>query len=115
MKKILLLCMLASLVFSCKKDHAPVPLQYITGTLLFSDPASDGAGLYFDTDEGEFLLFKNIFSDYNAQYQHYIDFIGVYSRLSFIDRGETGCTFGMLPCAQQHPLRLVEVVKLEKE
>ncbi|HEY1872724.1 MAG TPA: hypothetical protein VGG71_16810 [Chitinophagaceae bacterium] len=115
MKKILLLCMLAGLVFSCKKDHATVPLQSIIGTLRYSSPISDGIGLYFDTDEGELLLFKNIFSDYNAQYQHYIDFIDVHSRLTFIDRGETGCTFGMLPCAQQHPLRLVEVVKLEKE
>jgi hypothetical protein len=115
MKNLFILCIVIGFVFACKKDHAPVPSQSITGTLRYSSPVSDGIGLYFDTDENEPLLFKNTFSDYNAQYQHYIDFVDVHSRLTFIDRGETGCSLGMLPCPQQHPMRLVEVVKLEKE
>lgn len=115
MKYLIRFCLISTFFFSCKKDSQPIASQAITGTLRYSSPISDGVGLYFETDENESLLFKNEFSDYNTQYLHYIDFVDVHSRLTFIDRGETGCSFGMLPCAQQHPMRLVEVVKLEKE
>lgn len=89
--------------------------QTITGTLHYSDPAVDGAGLYFETDSSEPLLFKNEFSDFYAQYLHYKEWVGVHARLTFVDNGETSCSLGMIPCPQQHPVRLVEVVKLEKE
>jgi len=102
-------------VFSCRKDCSSVSSQSITGTLYYSDPAVDGPGLYFETDAGEPLLFKNEFSDYYTQYLHYKEWVGVHTRLSFIDNGETGCSLGMVPCPQQHPMRLVEVVKLENE
>jgi hypothetical protein len=115
MKACFIFCLLAGFLFSCTKDHKPTPSQSINGTLHYSDPASDGIGLYFVTDENEPLLFKNEFSDFKAQYLHYIDFVDVHSRLKFIDHGETGCSLGMLPCPQQHPMRLVEVVKLEME
>jgi hypothetical protein len=115
MKAYFIFSLLASFLFSCTKDHKPTPSQSITGTLRYSSPISDGMGLYFETDESEPLLLKNEFSDLNAQYQYYIDFVDVHSRLIFIDHGETGCSLGMLPCPQQHPLRMVEVVKLEKD
>ena len=115
MKAYFIFCLLAGFLFSCTKDHKPTPSQTITGTLRYSGPVADGVGLYFETDASEPLLFKNEFSDFNAQYQHYIDFVDVHSRLEFIDHGETGCSLGMLPCPQQHPMRLVEVVNLEKE
>ena len=89
--------------------------QTVTGTLYYFDPAADGPGLYFQTDSVKQLLFKNEFSDYNTQYLHYKEWVGVHVRLTYIDRGETGCTLGMLPCAQQHPTPMVEVVMLEKE
>ena len=89
--------------------------QTVTGTLRYIDPAVDGPGLYYETDASEPLLFKNEFSDYNTQYLHYKEWIGIHSLLTFIDKGETGCSQGMVPCPQQHPTRLVEVVKLENE
>ena len=89
--------------------------QSVTGTLKYIDPAVDGPGLYFETDSSEPLLFKNEFSDYDTQYLHYKEWVGVHARLTFIDNGETGCSLGMVPCPQQHPMRLVEVVKIEKE
>jgi hypothetical protein len=115
MKAYFIFCLLAGFLFSCTKDHKPTTSQSITGTLRYSSPVADGIGLYYVTDENEALLFKNEFSDFNTQYQHYIDFVDVHSRLTFIDHGETGCSLGMLPCPQQHPMRLVQVVKLEKE
>ena len=89
--------------------------QTVTGTLKYIDPAVDGPGLYFETDSLEPLLFKNKFSDYNSQYLHYKEWVGVHTRLTFVDNGETGCSLGIVPCPQQHPMRLVEEVKLEKE
>ena len=115
MKACFVFCLLAGFLFSCTKDHKPTLLQSITGTLRYSGPVTDGIGLYYVTDESEALLFKNEFSDFNAQYQYYIDFVDVHSRLEFIDHGETGCSLGMLPCPQQHPMRLVEVMNLGKE
>jgi hypothetical protein len=115
MKAYFIFCLLSGFLFSCSKDHKPTHSQSITGTLRYSSPVADGIGLYYVTDENEPLLFKNEFSDFNAQYQHYIDFVDAHSRLTFVDHGETGCSLGMLPCPQQHPMRLVEVVKLDKE
>jgi hypothetical protein len=79
------------------------------------DPAVDGPGLYFETDSGEPLLFKNEFSDYHIQYQHYKEWVDVHARLTFVDHREMGCSLGMVPCPLQHPMRLIKVVKLEKE
>jgi hypothetical protein len=87
MKYLIRFCLISTFFFSCKKDSQPIASQAITGTLRYSSPISDGVGLYFETDENESLLFKNEFSDYNTQYLHYIDFVDVHSRLTFIDRG----------------------------
>jgi hypothetical protein len=115
MKILFIVCLTAAFLFSCKKDHAPTPSQSATGTLRYSDPAVDGPGLYFETDESEPLLFKNEFSDFYTQYQYYKEWVDLHSHLTYIDKGETGCSLGMVPCPQQHPMRLVQVVKLEKE
>jgi len=115
MKTLFIVCLTAAILFSCKKDHSLTPSQSTTGTLRYSNPAVDGPGLYFETDESEPLLFKNEFSDLYTQYQHYKEWVDLHSRLTFIDRGENGCSQGMVPCPQQHPIRLIQVVKLEKE
>ncbi|HLA59745.1 MAG TPA: hypothetical protein VK622_13320 [Puia sp.] len=115
MKPSFLFYILLITIFSCKKDSPSVSSQSVTGTLKYIDPAVDGPGLYFETDSSEPLLFKNEFSDYDTQYLHYKEWVGVHARLTFIDNGETGCSLGMVPCPQQHPMRLVEVVKIEKE
>jgi len=115
MKRIFAISFLLITVFSCKKESPAAPSQTITGTLHYSDPAVDGPGLYFETDASEPLLFKNEYPDYNAQYLHYKEWVDIHARLTFVDRGETGCSQGMVPCPQQHPMRLVQVVKLEKE
>lgn len=95
--------------------HTSSVQKSVTGTLRYSDPALDGGGLYYITDSNEFLLFKNEFPDYYSQYQHYLEFVDIRTRLCYIDKGETGCTFGMMPCAQQIPTKMIEVVKLDKE
>ena len=92
----------------------PAGSELTTGTLYYSDPAVDGAGLFYQTDKGENLLFKNEFSDDHTQYLHYKDLVGLHSRLTFSDTGESGCTRGMIPCPQQTPLRIVKELKLEK-
>ena len=89
--------------------------QTVIGTLQYMDPALDGPGLFFQTDSMKPLLFRNEFSDYYTQYLHYKEWVGVHARLTFIDHGETGCYLGMIPCPQQHPIQMIEVVKLEKE
>jgi hypothetical protein len=115
MKVLLVFSLIFITIFSCKKDSPSVSSQSIKGTLKYIDPAVDGPGLYFETDSSEPLLFKNEFSDYNAQYLYYKEWVGIHARLTFVDNGETGCSLGMVPCPQQHPMRLVQVVKLEKE
>jgi hypothetical protein len=115
MKRVFAISLLFFIFFSCKKDSPSVSSQSVKGTLYYSDPAVDGPGLYFATDAGEPLLFKNQFSDYYTQYLHYKEWLGIHARLTFVDNGETGCSLGMVPCPQQHPMRLIEVVKLEKE
>ena len=115
MKVLFAFSILFIFLFSCKKDSPSVSSQTITGTLKYMDPAVDGPGLYFETDSMNLLLFRNDFSDDYAQYLHYKEWVGVHARLTFIDRGESGCISGMIPCSQQHPIPVVEVVKLEKE
>jgi hypothetical protein len=115
MKQIVAFFIFPLLIYSCKKQTTAAPEQTVTGTLRYSSPASDGIGLYYVTDQQESLLFKNEFSDYNSQYLHYKPYVDLHTRLTFRDNGETGCSLGMLPCSLQHPLRLVEVVWLEKQ
>jgi hypothetical protein len=115
MKVLFAFSILFIFLFSCKKDSPSVSSQTITGTLKYTDPAVDGPGLYFETNSGEPLLFKNEFSDYYTQYQHYKEWVDVHARLTFVDNGETGCSLGMVPCPLQHLMRLIKVVKLEKE
>src|SRR5450755_1717583 len=117
MKKIFFLFMLFTALFACKKDNTlPAGSQTITGVLHFSDPAVDGSGLTFIADNGETLLFKNEFPDYQTQYVYYKNSVGVESRLTFSDTGTTGCPFSMNPdYCTLHPLRVVQVLKLEKE
>jgi hypothetical protein len=115
MKLLFVFSILFISLFSCKKDNPSVPSQTITGIIYYSDPAADGLGLYFETDSNEPLLFRNEFPDYYSQYLHYKEWVGIHARLTFIDKGETGCSSGMVPCPLQHPTRMVEVVTLEKE
>jgi len=122
MKKILFLFIFSAFFISCKKNcghmESPVPAasQKITGTLHYSDPAADGAGLTYETDKGETLLFKNEFADLYTQYLNYKDFVGVHSSLTYQDSGAKGCPVSMIPdyCAQ-HPMTVVVVIKLEKQ
>ena len=93
----------------------PKDSQVISGTLYYSDPAVDGGGLIYGTDDKESILFKNEFSDYYTEYLYYKDFVGIHSRLTYRDTGETGCTLGMVPCAEQHKLRIFQVLKLERQ
>jgi hypothetical protein len=116
MKKLLFFFILFSLFFSCKKESKPpAGSQVVSGTLYYSDPAVDGAGLFYETDSEENLIFKEDTSDIYSQYIKYKNFVGIHSRLTFTDTGETGCLSGMIPGPCSHPLRIVKVVKLEKQ
>lgn len=115
MKKILFFFLFSLLLLSCKKATEPLNSQVISGTLYFSDPAVDGAGLFFETDGKELLLFKNEYPDYYSQYLHYKEFIGVHCHLFFQDTGTRGCTISMMPGPCPHPLRVVAVIKLVKQ
>ena len=94
----------------------PTGSQKISGTLHYSDPAVDGAGLTYETDKGENFLFKNEFADLYTQYLKYKNFAGVHTSLTYQDSGTTGCPVSMIPeyCAQ-HPMPVVVVIKLEKQ
>ena len=87
MKVLFAFSILFIFLFSCKKDSPSVSSQTITGTLKYTDPAVDGPGLYFETDSREPLLFKNEFSDYYTQYQHYKEWVDVHARLIFVEVG----------------------------
>jgi hypothetical protein len=115
MKYIFVFSLIYIFLFSCRKDNPSVSSPTIAGTLRFSNPELDGIGLYFETDSMRPMLFKNEFSDLNTQYLHFKEWVGIHARLTYIDHGETGCTLGLIPCPQQHPIPLVEVVKLEKD
>ena len=83
--------------------------------MTFIDPAVDGPGMIYRTDDEENILFKNDFSDYSAQYLHYKEFVGVHTQLTYVDEGEKGCSFAMIPnYCEDHKLRVVVVQKLEK-
>ncbi len=90
----------------------PAGSQKISGTLHYSDPAVDGAGLFYETDKGELLLFKNEFTDLYTQYMVFKNYVGVHTSLTYQDTGTTGCTLGMVPGPCDHPLRVVAVIKL---
>jgi hypothetical protein len=113
-KKLLLILFGLLLLNSCKKNNSPAPQQeVVTGTLHYSNPASDGAGLYYVTDSTETL----IFTDYTVSMSpdpKYSDFINVHSRLTYTWGGEKGCTVSMISAPCTNSLRKVVVVKLEK-
>ena len=118
MKKLLFLFICLAVFYSCKKENkkpsGPSGQQIITGTLRYSDPAVDGAGLYYETDSAEVLIIKDDTANMESREPKYIDFVNIHSRLTFTDSGEKGCLSGMMPgpCTNRH--RLVTVNKLEK-
>jgi len=60
MRILFFLTLTAFLFFSCKKNSTvPGGSQTISGNLRYSDPAVDGAGLFYEEDNGNLLLFKN--------------------------------------------------------
>jgi hypothetical protein len=119
MKKIFFFFIVCSFFISCKKNcgsKEPPGSQKISGVLHYSDPAVDGAGLIYETDKGENLLFKNEFSDLHTQYLKYKNLLEVHSSLTYENTGTTGCPASMIPdyCAQ-HPLAIVVVIQLVKQ
>jgi hypothetical protein len=103
------------LFFSCKKEvRQPEERKYVSGILHYSDPAVDGAGLYYETVKGELLIFKNEFADGYTRYLHYQDMVEVPSRLVYTNTGDSSCLGGIAgPCTNQIPV--VTVVSLIKQ
>jgi hypothetical protein len=116
MKKLLLLFFGVLLICSCKKNNSPAPQQeVVSGTLRYSNPAFDGAGLYYTTDSAETLIFKDYTVSMSPDMDpKYSDFINVHSRLMYTWGGEKGCTVGMNTAPCTNNLRKVVVIKLEK-
>src|SRR5215475_9323668 len=119
MKKLFALIVLVSALSSCRKNCTnmkAIESQKISGTLHYSDPAVDGAGLTYQTDNGENLLFKNEDADLYTQHMRYKDLVDVHSSLTYQDTKTTGCPFSMNPdYCNQHPLRVVLVIQLIKQ
>jgi hypothetical protein len=88
----------------------------VTGTLIFEDPAADGSGFYYDTDNGERLIIKYDYSNGLSPYQDpkYAEYLNVHTRLTYTYRGETGYLFTMVSYYRGDRLPVVEVNSLEK-
>ena len=86
----------------------------VTGTLRYSDPAADGSGLYYVTDDTETFIIKDDTADLTSLDPKYVDFVNIHSRLTFTYSGEKGCLSSMIPGPCTNPLRKVMVSKLEK-
>jgi hypothetical protein len=113
MKRILLLFIIFPILFSCSKHtEQPVP-QQATGVLLYSDPASDGPGLYFLTDgNSELLYFYNEMGDQFSNVAGFKDSIGLHLRMTYLDQGRRGCPFCQFTPAHQE--RIVKLLRLTR-
>jgi len=115
MKKILLFIIFATVVLACHKncmhpDSTPPPgTKQITGSLHY-DNFPDGWGLYYATDSNENLIFKNMDSNAGEQYQRYKSYVGMHTVLTYTDKGDTGCLYGIVPVCG---IRVVEVVNMK--
>lgn len=115
MQKLLIFFICVAVFYSCKKENKiPVSQQVTAGFLRFSDPAYDGAGLYYVTDSAETIIIKDDTANLSSQDPKYSDFVNIHSRLTFTDSSERGCLSSMIPGPCAHPLRMVRVDKLEK-
>jgi hypothetical protein len=115
MKKHLILFLCLIVFYSCKKENKiPVAQEVTTGTLRYSDPAADGVGLYYETDDTELLIIKDDTANMVSQDPKYSDFVNIHSRLTFNYNGDRGCLSSMMPGPCTNPLRKVIVNKLEK-
>jgi len=115
MKKFLLLFFSVWFMYACKKEKAPVPeQQVVTGELHYSDPASDGPGLYYMTDSAETLIIKDDTANLESVDPKYADFVNIHSRLTFTYSGEKGCLWSMIPGPCMNPLRKVVVIRFSK-
>jgi|SRR5450631_2980722 len=115
MKKILILLFSVASIYSCKKFDLPLPNpQVTTGTLHYSDPAYDGQGLFYETDQAEILAINADAANMTSQGPKYIDFVDTHSRLVFTYNGKKGCLFSMISGVCTNPHREVIVNKLEK-
>ena len=114
MKRILSYLFFCAVLFSCSKHtEPPIPGQ-ATGVLLYSDPASDGPGLYFLTDgNSEFLYFYNAMGDQFSNVVGFKDSIGLHLRMTYLDEGRRGCPFCQIMPA--HPERIVKLLSLVRE
>ena len=83
----------------------------VTGTLRYSDPASDGQGMYYITDDAETLIIKDDTANLTSRDPKYSDFVNIHSRLTFTYSGEKGCLWSMIPGPKS--LMMVTVVKLD--
>ena len=115
MKKRLILFIFFAVFYSCKKENKQPPSQQVTtGTLRFSDPAVDGLGLYYETDNAEVLIIKDDTANMTSLDPKFPDFVNIHSRLTFTYSGEKGCLSTMVPGPCSNLLRKVAVDKLEK-
>jgi hypothetical protein len=118
MKKILYFFIILFIFCSCKKDSKPFSSegsQMVSGVLFWYDPAVDGTCLYYQIENGEQLILKEDTLTMYDLHVKYKDFIGIYSRLTYTDTGDSSCLSGMIAGPCLHPLRVVAVQKLEKQ
>jgi hypothetical protein len=118
MKKLLFFFIITFVISSCKKDSGAVPpegSQMVSGILFWSDPAVDGPGLYYQTESSEQLILKEDTLNMYALHLKYKDLLGIHSRLTYTNTGDSSCLSQDIPGPCLHPLRVVEVLNLVKQ
>jgi hypothetical protein len=119
MKRLLFFFLFLLPFISCKKGHTNGQLptegsQMVSGVLFWLDPAVDGPGLYYQTEKEEQLILKEDTLNMYALHLKYKNLVGIPSRLTYSDTGDSSCLSQMIPGPCLHKIRVVEVLKLEK-
>jgi len=118
MKKLLIYFTICFVAFSCHKNCGPSEKAIdpshaiiITTGVLHYDNFPDGWGLYYETDSSTHLILKNNLGSDTALYNHYKAFVNQHTQLSYRNRGETGCLYGIGPVCGVAVVDVVELIR----
>ena len=118
MKQLLLFFITCTTTFSCSKNCAPADkaidpshATIITTGVLHYDNFPDGWGLYYKTDSNTDLIFKNNLGSDSALYNQYKSYVNQHTQLSYQNRGEKGCLYGIGPVCGVSVVYVVTLVK----
>jgi hypothetical protein len=111
MKNVILFFVIGFLFVNCKKSETfPAGTKQVNGVLHYDNGLGGGLGLYYKSDSNQTFIFKNKFASDSLEYVHYIYYVNLNTRLSYLDNGETGCYSGNPSICN---LTLVEIVEFK--